>query len=472
MTDELVLSLPLSIIVCLTKILCYHLFHAYIVPFDGTSMASNEQAAFQAVTRQCAADLDYFCPSSNSEQMGTMFSSNNMLSRSAITSRANNNDEMMSSFSRMMDSLMEEALRMPTTFLFLVPVVEVRSSHEALPEDIAAHHVISHVAAHTEVEAMNDVSERVQNHATALLQMDNVSSEKRRMARRLTQLATPQELHERRKEFLPFGRRNHCLIQAYDMGRLSNSCGHAIDRLRRIRMVQHLEVVERQKESQFVFRQISALYMFLAVTIIIMYWRRRNKRNTQLLRFQIIKAVYSKPVLKAALEKEIGESLGHVPPFSFRTLLRFGRQGQTMRAWSKTAVFLRRVCLLVSMILLWVAPLWFLPVCVLVSAANCWIVTCTQPPEPVCTCCLCGASTEHIASGELSEEQILCVGCMGTGVCSVNCPECGGATACQEDAVGVNESKCNADMWDKETCEFKKEQSKNFVYRGVPVQIV
>jgi hypothetical protein len=337
-------------------------------------------------------------------------------------------DPFMQDFGLFMDSLMDSALHMPmiVEFVSFGPQEEDKPAPE--PEEEAVTQVISQIIANTHPDDDQKVADRLVEHGNHLLMQEDVTSEKRRMARRLTEVSS-EEINQHRRVFLPFGcpHRNRCLQDAYDAHAVSPECGGAMARLEYVRVAQYAHRVEQLQEEGSTLFQLTALYVFAVGTMLVLYLRRRSDRKeTRRLKLNVLKAIYSTPELKAAVEKELGESLGHVPPLGMRALLRFGLHGQVFRQVIQAARMMRLVIFSALAGLFLVAPSYFLPTCVVLAAwAFCSVVF---GPKRVrmCACCCCGATTEDVKQGTLTEEQMCCCCCQGTGVCAVGCAACCG----------------------------------------------
>jgi hypothetical protein len=337
-------------------------------------------------------------------------------------------DPFMQDFGFFMDSLMESALQMP----MIVEFVSFGPQEEDAPapehEAEAVTHVISQIAANTHPDQVEAVADRLVEHGNNLLMQEDVATDKRRMARRLTEVS-PGEIHQHRRVFLPFGcpHRNRCLQDAYDHHAVSPECGGAMARLEYVRVAQYAHRVEQLQEEGSTLFQLTALYVFAVGTMLVLYLRRRSDRKeTRRLKMNVLKAIYSTPELKAAVEKELGEPLGHVPPLGMRALLRFGLHGQVFRQVLQAARMTRLAIFSALSGLFLVAPAYFLPVCVVLAA---WaFVSVVFGPQRVrmCACCCCGATTEDVKNDTLTEDQMCCCCCRGTGVCAVGCADCCG----------------------------------------------
>jgi hypothetical protein len=392
-------------------------------------MMPSERDAFVQVAQNCHRDVDHFC-----DAPARMMNPFLQIPGTSVPM-----DPFMQDFGLMMDSLLDNALRMPifVEFVSFGPQEEEHAPPE--PEDEAVAQAILQVAANTHPDDVKEVTDRLVKHGNNMLMQEGVTADKRRMARRLTEVS-PQDLHEHRRAFLPFGcpQRNRCLQEVYDHHAVSPACGSAMARLEYVRTTQYAHRVEQLQEEGSTLFQLTVLYVFAVATMLVLYSRRRSDmKATRRLKLRVLKAIYSTPELKAAVEKELGESLGHVPPLGMRTLMRFGLHGQEFRQWIKVARMVRLTLISAMTVLFLVAPLYFLPACVGLSAWFFWCVVFGQKRVRMCACCCCGATTEDVKEGTLTEEQMCCGCCKGTGVCSAACADCCGGGG--DDAPGTSE---------------------------------
>jgi hypothetical protein len=383
-----------------------------------TSMMPSERDSFLEVAMRCDRDVEHFCDDT------PIFVTNPFLTMGMPMNP-------MQDFGLFMDSLMDTAIGMPMFVEYIsigAPQEEQPLPPAMEPEDEAATHVISQIAAYTDYDNDVEMTDRIVQHGNNLLQQEHVSEEKRRMARRLTEVS-PEDMQQHRRAFLPFGcpRRNRCLQEAYDRRGVSPPCGSAMARLEHVRTVQYEQRVQQVQEEGNVLVQLTLLYIFAVGIMLVLYLRRRSDMQAnRRMKLLVLKAIYSKPELKAAVEKELGESIGHVPPLGLKALMRFGLHGRQMRQWLEQGRTVRLAIVSGLGGLLLVAPQHFLHVCVFLTAWVFWLVIFSQKRVRMCACCCCGVTTEDVKNGTLTEEQACCGCCQGTGVCCVACADCCG----------------------------------------------
>jgi len=320
------------------------------------------------------------------------------------------------------------------------------------------------------------------------------------MARRLTEI-TPEELVRYRPRrrlplsssssqsqsssqpspFLPFPceRQNLCLERLFEQRLVSPECGQAVGALYEIRSAQqHRDSFRQQRLEQQEYYQclyLVAMYGFLFLTVWVLIKKRRARYlATRDLKQQIIRAVYSRPDLKARIEKEIGgngRTLGFVPPLPRRALAKFGarsRQNRNRRWWNQPLKAFRYLFVIGSGAVLYAAPTYYLPACSCVSAAMfLYALICKREDDddaaPACECCCCGATTRDAQDGALTKVQACCCCCKGTGVCSPSCAECCGGGG----AGGRSRSSSS-----KSTKAVQKKTSKQYgAYVPPPIKI-
>lgn len=384
-----------------------------------TSMRPRELEAFQLVANQCSRDVAYFCNIPDSQ-----------------ASFAASVDTKMLDLGSVLDSFFSSALQTAPevnngAWMLVWETNDAAVDIQESRDENMMNHVLSHLAAHTDLDRMEELSNQVRSHGQMLMERAETSHEQRRMARRLTE-ASPDVLIEHRRTFLPFGCIvNRCLEQAYASHLVSPPCGLAMQGLEHVRAVQHLQNVQRDEEQEYMLTHLAVLYFFVLLTIVTVHYRRSSelKRNRRL-KHRIFRAIYSKPTIKAALEQEMGESIGHVPPLRWQVLSHWGLYGQQFRKLvaesGRIRVVVGMVIFLCFCLTVALAPLNFMMIAPTMAAFGFWSAACSKAPTPVCACCCCGATTEDAKDGTLTEEQACCSCCSGTGVCSLQCPSCCG----------------------------------------------
>ena len=389
------------------------------------------------------------------------------------------------------------------------------TSNQDLAEPSVPDRLVQHIAEQSPPSLLQDVSRLMQERGHAILQQQQElkqqqqpqqqpssttsSSETRlmpnhpmlrriefeeplfvRCARRLTEV-TPEELARWHSEpkpappaqqqvFLPFGSQNACLQRAYQQGAVSMPCGSAVQALERLRTRQVEEQASYRQEQHFFMMHLAVFCGLVWATTVIVGYQRYvrqqailDSRQTQsmqqkrALKRRILRAVYSRPSIKAAIEHEIQQPMGRVPPVSWEGLQRTMNpntsnnndpslpQGRRLvvRKMITSFVF---YCAMMSFVST-ASPVMVLQVMVFLSAIlfvgvalscccagtgrNGWENNMMMNEDPMCTCCCCGATTST-PDYLLTEAMQCCSCCMGTGVCSVACANCcsGGSDCC------------------------------------------
>ena len=402
-----------------------------VLTHDHTSMSPRELLAFEDVAHACREDVRNYCddPFLSLDPRPALLMSHsedefaNMMDHLLLTTIQG----MMASA-----SLHDEVHSQSGSFLLVLDLSD--EGEDVGPQqwpkvDAAAEHVVTHVASQTDPSDMEAVSVKVQEHGHKVLQQEESSAVQRRMARRLTEVDADLMMEQRTHYFLPFGcpRRNRCLHDLFVNNVVDAQCSLAMKRLEHVRAVQHMQWVQRHQEQEFVVQNLFVLYAIVLATIVIVFIRRGSEvRQNRHKKLRILKAIYSRPALKAAVEDELGESLGHVPPLRWRALMKFGLYSRDFQRLNRIGRWVHCFMICILAVLLFVAPIIVLPVCISMASLVFWVAACTAPPTPMCTCCCCGVSTEDVKEGLVTEQQACCSCCQGTGVCSVRCASCCG----------------------------------------------
>jgi hypothetical protein len=386
--------------------------------------------------------------------------------------------------------------------------------HAAEPAATVPDRLVQHIAEQSPPSLLQDVSRLMQERGNAILQQQQQQQEREqqassssssssassseslfllqhpllrriefeepmivRCARRLTEV-TPEELARWHPEphatppaapqdsvFLPFGSHNACLQRAHQLGAVSMPCGSAVQALERLRTRQVEEQASYRQEQHFVLMHLLAFYGLVLATMVIVGYQRHVRRQAIFhsqgemqpqrgLKWRILRAVYSRPLIKAAIEHEIQQPMGRIPPVSWYGLQRMMNpsspyndtslpQSRRLEArkvlstllffwaimlfvWTASPVMVLQVMVFISAVLFVGAALS----CCCGGAARNWRV---NDGEPMCTCCCCGATTST-PDDLMTEAMQCCSCCMGTGVCSVACANCcsggGGGGGC------------------------------------------
>ena len=264
------------------------------------------------------------------------------------------------------------------------------------------------------------LAQQLIQHGNLVLE-SNVSEDRRRLARRLTEV-NAEEMHQ--QVHLPFGcPKNRCLRDAFSRGAVSGECARAMTQL------EHVNQLEIElEEQQNLFIEMVWIYVSLLIVLLILLARRyRGAKGNRRLKVRIMQTIYSNPAIKAQVEREMGESIGNVPPLPTHVLRMMSAGGKTL----KNKMFcVRRVQLIFFvflMCLVFVAPFWVLPICIFVSAVRVVLLCFAPTPLRECSCCCCGTSTDDVKNGLKTP---CCSCCNGTGVCAVGCASCCGTSGC------------------------------------------
>jgi hypothetical protein len=325
----------------------------------------------------------------------------------------------MNDISFLMDRMMDSAMRMPVDSFIIF-----ESQRPSIP---AAEHAMDSVVirlAESKPQEIPQLTEQIAHYGQHILQQPQLA-ERHHLARRLTEVNAndiQNQVH------LPFGcSKNRCLREIFaTKASLSEECLVAMTQLDAVNKLEiHLE------QQQDLFAGMVWVYIGLISMLLILLARRyRGAKVNRRLRIRILQTIYSNPVLKAQVERELGESLGNVPPLPTHVLRMMSAGGTQL----KSKIFcLRRVRLIFFVFLLalvFVAPFWVLPICIMVAAVRVGLVCCGRKPLRECTCCCCGVSTEDVKNGLVSAAQACCDCCKGTGVCSPACASCCGKDGC------------------------------------------
>jgi hypothetical protein len=402
------------------------------LPHDHNSMRTHTHIAYHHVESACAADVERLCPLEQPAfpPLGDPFLEWLLLPMDLPSPIEFDTMDMTTLINQMMDS----ALAAPVTFSLVIigdsePVGdnELIEDSEPTPFPPHAEEVVDAFVSKMAQEQPEEIpllAQQFVQHGHQVLEQDDLTEERRHLARRLTEVRLDQMHHS---VHLPFGcPRNRCLIAASQEGRVSETCMAAMNQLQQVNL---MEVqLEQQQE---VLSGLMWIYVCLLLMLVFLLGRRYslNKGNLHL-KLRILKAVYSNPSIKAQLEEDLGESVGNVPPVSAHALHLMSAGG---KALSRKLQLCRRVHFLFFMILLslvFIAPFLVLPICIVVLAVRVGILCCAPAYVRQCTCCCCGVSTEDVSNGLVTDAQACCNCCVGTGVCSPACASCCGKDGC------------------------------------------
>jgi hypothetical protein len=349
---------------------------------------------------------------------------------------------LMNDLSHWMDSMMEQTLLMPFDMMRIqIPL-----------EDLQAAHIVSQVASHHPEESPEWVAQQVSRHGMEKEHMMGLPTEIRMLSRRLSEV-TNQEVEQQTRGPFETHSINACMYSHFKERMLSSPCGQAINRLDHVRM-RNKELLDRHS-GRFEFDALSKLlllYVMVLATVRITYMfvtfyllfltltctngnvllqgvvlfcrNRKDRHKNNRMRIRILRAIYSQPRLKAAVEAELGEPIGHVPPLSWRKLLKWGLYGQAHKRSLRKCRIIRRILSVALLVLICIDPWFALPWLLAFAIWMFCVATFTSPPPRACACCCCGLSTEDVKHGAVTKPQACCSCCNGTGVCSVSCTSC------------------------------------------------
>ncbi|GKY92297.1 hypothetical protein MPSEU_000200800 [Mayamaea pseudoterrestris] len=443
----------------------------------------HHESAIRNVALSCRSEVAFYCDApfmeqSESRALSPWNSPHNVLPPALAHPSRSMLDEM-NEFSRMMDSLMDSVLVMPppcakrssTTLLIFPSMLQAPAPDEEERHlDAVANHLVSHLAAHTHPRDLELTSRRVQTHSHAILQTnDDVSLDRRHLARRLTELATPQELQHRRNQqekqtVLPFDdASNQCLNKLYQRNMLGMPCRDAMNRLRSINDEQQLDEDYQVNDDSgmIIYMLVGCVAPFIIFSIAALVDRRccsktngdkRTPAKTKLqLQANVLRVVYSRPFIKAAIEAELGESIGHDIPNEHVPFRRVNRKIQEdfdstwYGMWTICNQQIKLMCMLIFIVLMNMPTImtklsWMLVSCCL------FVMLAPAGLKHESKCCLCNLSPNDAATVNVALSEV-CDCCQGTGVCAVDCVGCG-------DAAATDESNC---------CDGKDEESETAI---------
>jgi len=322
-------------------------------------------------------------------------------------------------FDRMFNSFFGEPITLVTVYF-----QEEMPPQEQAP--LMADSMAAKLAADKQPEEIPDLVHQLRLHGKELMAIHEEDSMHHRMARRLTEVDANTIQHHAR---LPFGcPKNRCLKEAMAAGKVSKECSISIQQYESTYILE-----EELEHRQEIFVGMMWIYIaVLSILLILLAKNYRNHRGQQRLRTKILRAIYSNPGLKRKVELELGESVGSAPPLPAHVLRLMSTGGKDLRRQLKCLKRVHTIFFAVLLTLVFVAPFWVLPICILISVVRVGLL-CLMNNEPVdgdCECCCCGASSTDAAQGLLTESQQCCGCCKGTGVCAVGCDSCRGPDGC------------------------------------------
>jgi hypothetical protein len=308
------------------------------------------------------------------------------------------------------------------------PQISVVWFQEAVAEepDMVIDSAVARLAADKQPEEIPELAHQLQHFGQGLLHDAQVHGERHRMARRLTEMDPMTIQHY---VALPFGcSKNRCLREAFEKHQVSRECAHSIHVLERTFVLEN-ELDRRQG----IF--IGMMWIYIGALALLMMLVARNyraRRGRRRLKQKILLAVYGNPAIRKQVEDELEESIGEVPPLSYHVMRLLSAGGKDLKRRMRCLRQFHAILLICLMALVFVAPFWVLPICIVVTlvrvAQLCFVNSELEAED--CTCCCCAASPGMAQAGILSEEQACCACCKGTGICSPKCASCCGSAGC------------------------------------------
>jgi hypothetical protein len=286
---------------------------------------------------------------------------------------------------------------------------------------------VSRLAMNKQPEEIPLLAHQLQKYGEGLLHDAEVHGElHQRMARRLTEL-DPMTI--RQHAALPFGcPKNRCLREAFADHKVSNECARSLEVLDRTFVMEN----DLDRRQEIFFGMMWIYIAALAVMMILVARNLRANRGRRRLKQKILLAVYSNPTIRKQVEDELGESVGDLPPLSYYVMRLISAGGRDLKRRLRCIRRIHAVFLACSMALVFVAPFWVLPMCIMVTlvrvAQLCFVNSELEAED--CTCCCCAASPGMAKAGLLTKEQACCGCCQGTGICSPKCASCCGTAGC------------------------------------------
>jgi hypothetical protein len=286
---------------------------------------------------------------------------------------------------------------------------------------------VSRLAMNKQPEEIPLLAHQLQQFGEGMLHDAELRGERHlRMARRLTEMDSLSILQH---ASLPFGcPKNRCLREAFAEHKVSNECARSLEILERTFMLEN-ELDRRQG----IF--IGMMWIYIAALALLMILVARNyraRRGRRRLKQKILLAVYSNPAIRKQVEAELGESVGDVPPLPYHVMRLITAGGNDLKRRLRCVRRIHAVFLACLMTLVFVAPFWVLPICILVTLVRVAQLACVNSELEAddCSCCCCAASPGMARAGMLTKEQACCSCCKGTGICSQKCQSCCGDAGC------------------------------------------
>eukprot|EP00539_Tryblionella_compressa_P010342 CAMPEP_0178800274 /NCGR_PEP_ID=MMETSP0745-20121128/12743_1 /TAXON_ID=913974 /ORGANISM="Nitzschia punctata, Strain CCMP561" /LENGTH=528 /DNA_ID=CAMNT_0020459065 /DNA_START=13 /DNA_END=1599 /DNA_ORIENTATION=+ len=365
---------------------------------DHNDLKPHTHVAYHHVESACAADVEALCGPKNDliskphPTSGDPFLDWILFAPASVAPPSEMQDLNLF-MDRMFDSVFE-----PRS-----PQISIVWFSEALLEEphLVVDSAVAKLAADKEPEEIPQLAHELQKYGEGLLHDADVHGERHRMARRLTEMDTKKI---QQQVSLPFGSaKNNCLREVFESHKVSRECAHSIHVLERTFVLEN-ELDRRQG----VFIGMMWIYIAaLGVLMILVARNYRSRRARRRLKQKILLAVYSNPVIREQVEEELGESVGDLPPLSYHVMRLISAGGQDLKRRLRCLRRVNAVFLTFLMTLVFVAPFWVLPICIMVTlvrvAQLCFVNNELEAED--CTCCCCAASPGMQRLGLLTEEQ-------------------------------------------------------------------
>jgi hypothetical protein len=373
--------------------------------------------AYHHVESACAADVEALCEIKQEELPQTL--GDPFLDWVFLSATPTPPPPEIEDISRFLDSFFSAPISQVSIYWYEEPQ---QAPHFMI--DTAA----AKLAAEKEPEEIPALAYQLQNYGEKMMQMHEEDSLHHLMGRRLTEMdATTIQHHVR----LPFGcPKNRCLRDAMVQNKVSDECARSMHQLE---TTYELEEELELRQEDFV-GMVWVYICVLCILLVLLARKYRSGRVERRLRTRILQAVYSNPTLKRQIEKELGESVGSVPPLPYHVLMVMSTGSKDLKrhllCMKRTRMVLFMVRFSIILTLVFVAPFWVLPICISLSMLRIVQICLFPVHQSECECCCCGASTTGAASGNLTELQECCKCCKGTGVCAPSCASCCGPDSC------------------------------------------
>jgi len=390
------------------------------------SLRPRTHLAFHHVESACAVDVEMLC--SVKQQQGLPQTLNDPILDWILFPFAPPPPEL-EDMSILMDRMVNSFMNAPVTQVSVFWYEEPQQAPHFMVDSMAAK-----LAAEKQPEEIPQLAHQLQSYGKQMLKDTLEDDFGQRIARRLTEIDAKSIQHNLH---LPFGcARNRCMREAFEKNRLSEKCATSI---RQLETTYHLEAEMERREDLFAW--MMCLYIWVFCLLLFLLARKyRSQHKMRLMRRRILQAVYSNPAVKRQVEEELGEPLGKVPPLPHHVLRMARAGGKDFKRRLRCMKRIHMLYFIALFTLVCVDPFWVLPVCILASLVRV-VLLCLSPTRYVdedCECCCCGASAEAAKAGLLTEAQMCCDCCKGTGVCAPSCASCCACSCC-----GCCDGSCN-----------------------------